>query len=91
MRSPLQYEFTTDEASFRRWVAEHVVVIDDRGTEKPLQEIAGEYRIPRYKRGDDREAVITDGLSYEWTYTDQGKHAAFDRKTQRAYFYGHAH
>lgn len=44
----------------------------------------------RTRTGPD-EITINDGLIYTWSNEDRGVQAAFDRTTNRAYYFAHFH
>jgi membrane protease YdiL (CAAX protease family) len=98
----IAYEFTTDEWAFRHWITGDRFA-PEPGVEKGVvvEEIDEPYTVQRYLLGVLQEAgraaeldgthlaTVTDGLQYDWSIEDRGVHAAFDRKTGRAYLYIH--
>jgi hypothetical protein len=98
----IAYEFTTDEWAFRHWITgDRFAPEPGVGIRVGVEEIDEPYTVPRYLLGVSQEAgkaaenhytdraTVTDGLQYDWSIEDRGVHAAFDRKTGRAYLYIH--
>jgi hypothetical protein len=86
----MEYEFNTTEADFRAWAASNGW---------PLQPISpdqtgGPWHIPRYgfdsgQPGDPKEALIANGLRYEWADSfarDNRLAVAYDLDRHRAYY-----
>ena len=96
VRGTVAYEFTITEPEFRAWVEGGIGSIESEAANVPLKEIGESYAIPSFLYLVDgasgmEEAVITDGLFYEWMNEDRGAYAAFDRQTNRAYYHAHFH
>jgi hypothetical protein len=93
MRGTIAYEFTIDEAGFKDWINTEIAPRNPKAT---LNSITNTFRITRYNslsselNGPD-SITITNGLSFQWTEGDRGIHAAFDRTTNRAYYFAHFH
>lgn len=93
MRGTIAYEFTIDEAGFKDWINTEIA---PRNPKVTLNSITNTFRITRYNslsselNGPD-SITITNGLSFQWTEGDRGIHAAFDRTTNRAYYFAHFH
>lgn len=98
----IAYECTTDERMFRHWItADRFAPEPGVGRRVVVEEIDEPYSVQRYLLGvrweagkaveDDGtdRATVTDGLKYDWSIEDRGVHAAFDRKTGRAYLFIH--
>jgi hypothetical protein len=97
----IAYEFTTREQSFRQWIMSERFAPEPSLPRADVKEITEPHGVVRYLRGvrleagkqvDDHgedEATVTEGLKYGWSIEDRGVHAAFDRKTNRAYLYIH--
>jgi hypothetical protein len=91
-RGTLLFEFDTDETSFRKWVEAGVGEIESGPVNGPLWPIENEIEVVRFisfapgVAGPERVA-LTDGLFYRASSGDQWIDVAFDRKTNRAYFY----
>jgi hypothetical protein len=82
-------EFTTDEATFRKWVAEKV---EPLGHHKHGHQVSPliEFSSPKAVMGVNGERhELKRGLSYHWHFEDQGVSAAFDAESGRAYFSVH--
>lgn len=96
VRGTVAYEFTISEQEFVQWAEGGIGSSESRGANVPVKPVNGAYSILRYSFFADElqepnEAVVTDGLYYEWTKEDRGVYAAFDRKTGRAYYHAHFH
>jgi len=95
-RGAIACEFTTDEASFRKWVASGIGSIESLSAKVHLAEITTPASLLRYHCyapelvGTDR-ALVGEGLEYHWSKEDRGVHAVFDRVTGRAYYHSHSH
>lgn len=94
-------EFTTDEQRFQDWITGERFAPEPGLPRADVEEITKPHGVVRYlqgvrqeagKQADDPEedaAIVTEGLKYDWSIEDRGVHAAFDRKTNRAYLYMH--
>ena len=96
VRGIVAYEFTTTEPEFRQWAEDGIGSTESQAANVALKPVNGRYAILRYpslteQAPDYVEAVITDGLYYEWRKEDRGVYAAFDRRTNRAYYHAHFH
>lgn len=93
MRGTIAYEFTIDEAEFKEWIHSR---LGQRHPKIPLHSIVSPFTITRFNSlsselNGPASITITNGLSFQWTEVDRGIHAAFDRTTNRAYYYAHFH
>jgi hypothetical protein len=93
-RGLIAYEFDTDEASFKKWVEGGIGSPESRQANVPLLPIVGVFTMQRYcflldRPNEPDEIEIRDGLHYTWSEEDRGVHAAFDRETNRGYFFSH--
>lgn len=81
----LAYEFTVSEESFSAWA---------KTQDYTMAEITEPFQINRYRfyagYPDDKEATISNGLSYEKMIRDAGIYVAYDRSLKRAYVYAHS-
>ena len=76
-------EFTTDEATFRQWIAAEVAPAAwDRADVAPLEKKAES--VIRDYRG--KSWLATDVLQYSWSFEGNGAVAIFDPATGRAYY-----
>lgn len=95
-RGTIAYEFTIDEEGFVEWVESGIGSLESDAASVSLQPITAPYSIRRYYgltanlTGPD-SITITNGLYYDWSKEDRGVYAAFDRTTNRAYYYAHFH
>lgn len=95
-RGTIAYEFTIDEDDFIAWVDSRIGSTESYAANIPLREVTGPYEIRRYcalsstLAGPDSK-TITNGLHYHWSKEDRGVYAAFDRATNRAYYFAHFH
>ncbi|MCE9553526.1 MAG: hypothetical protein K8T91_09155 [Planctomycetes bacterium] len=95
-RGTIAYEFTIDEAGFRRWVESGIGSIEAKSANVSLEPIEGSHTISTYHAltsalPGPEKVTLTDGLYYGWSKEDRGVHAAFDRVRQRAYYFAHYH
>lgn len=96
IRGTIAYEFTIDEKGFVKWVESGIGSIESEAANVTVQPIKAPYTIRRYCNlapgltGQDSITVV-NGLFYNWSKEDRGVHAAFDRTTNRAYYYAHFH
>ena len=95
-RGTIAYEFTIDEKGFEEWVESGIGSLESDAADVSLQPITVPYSIRRYYAltanltGPD-SITIMNGLYYDWSKEDRGVYAAFDRTTNRAYYYAHFH
>ncbi len=95
-RGTIAYEFTIDENGFVEWLESGIGSLESDAANVSLQPITVPYSIRRYNSlaanltGPD-SITIANGLHYDWSKEDRGVHAAFDRTTNRAYYYAHFH
>jgi hypothetical protein len=93
-RGTIAYEFTIDEADFIAWVRSGIGSIESDAANVPLRPITTPYEIRRFYAlssglaGPD-STTIANGLYYHWSKEDRGVYAAFDRTTNRAYYFAH--
>lgn len=94
----IAYEFDTDEASFRKWVEAGIGEIETGPVNGPISEIDARNGImmTRYtffisQAQETGLIVIEEGLTCLASSGDQWIHAAFDRKTNRAYYNANYH
>ncbi|MCA9201927.1 MAG: hypothetical protein KDA59_02740 [Planctomycetales bacterium] len=95
-RGTIAFEFTIDEKSFVEWVESGIGSFESQAANVPLQPITGPYSIRRYSSltselSGPELVTITNGLYYDWSEEDRGVYAAFDRTTNRAYYFAHFH
>jgi hypothetical protein len=95
-RGTIAYEFTIDETGFRSWVDSGIGSIESEAANVALLEITSPIAIDRYhalsaKLNGHKNISITNGLYYSWFKEDRGVYAAFDRATERAYYFAHFH
>ena len=95
-RGTIAYEFTTNEAAFRTWVESGIGSLETQYSGTKVTEITYEFQIRRYHQLKSSSSPrvdppITNGLYYAWTKEDKGIYAAFDRRTNRAYYQAHYH
>ncbi|WP_148080103.1 hypothetical protein [Roseimaritima ulvae] len=95
-RGTIAYEFTIDESGFVVWVESGIGSLESASANVSVQPITTPYSVRRYdaltaKVTGAGAITITDGLYYEWSKEDRGVYAAFDRTTNRAYYYAHFH
>jgi hypothetical protein len=96
VRGTIAYEFTIDEKGFVEWVDSGIGSLESDAANVSIQPITAPYSIRRYNSlaenltGAD-SITITNGLYYDWSIEDRGVYAAFDRTTNRAYYYAHFH
>jgi len=86
------YEFTIDEEGFRAWIEAGVDGVAPWHEDGSLWPIAGTYTIRRYhglspELTGPKSITIADGLYYEWRQGSERIYTAFDRETNRAYYY----
>ena len=82
-------EFTTDEATFRKWVAAEVEPLGHRKLGHQVHPLSA-FSSPTGVIGVDGERhELQRGLSYGWSFEDEGVSATFDADTGRAYFHVH--
>jgi hypothetical protein len=95
-RGTIAYEFTIDEKGFVNWVESGIGSLESEAANVSIKPIAVPYSIQRYKSltanltGPD-SITIANGLYYDWSKEDRGVYAAFDRTTNRAYYFAHFH
>ncbi|GAB5406566.1 MAG: hypothetical protein Aurels2KO_47970 [Aureliella sp.] len=95
-RGTIAYEFSIDEASFRRWVASGIGSIESNTSSTRVEAITVPVPITRYSAlsaeldGPDR-VTVAEGLHYSWSFEDRGVYAVFDSTQKRAYYYAHFH
>ena len=95
-RGTIAYEFTIDEAGFIEWVNSGTGSFESEAANVSLKPITTPYEITRYgafiaNTNAPDSILVSDGLYYDWSKEDRGVHAAFDRKTNRAYYSAHFH
>lgn len=95
-RGTFAAEFSVDEPDFVAWVKEEVETPATRADGIKLEEVGRGQRITRYyelSTALDGPAVfqLGPGLSFSWSFEDEGIHAAYDRDTNRAYYFVHHH
>jgi hypothetical protein len=95
IRAPLgpntAYEFTISEEGFRQWAGEWGWDVEEIGDDPVLV-----YRYARFAGIDDDsgQAVVSDGLAYEWRDADDPDvrmQVVYDRERERAYYWFQAH
>lgn len=91
-RGYIAYEFDTDEASFRKWVAGGIGSYEAEKANVPLEEIRGGATIRRFYSMTDgvtgpETITVEHGLCYDWYFEDRAVCAIYDRDTGRGYFY----
>ncbi|MEZ6089903.1 MAG: hypothetical protein R3C05_18120 [Pirellulaceae bacterium] len=95
-RGTIAYEFAIKEDAFIEWVESGIGSVESDAAKVAIQPITAPYSIPRYSSlmatltGPD-SITIANGLYYAWSKEDRGVHAAFDRSTNRAYYFAHFH
>lgn len=97
IRTPTAYEFTTDETSFLAWATAEIEGWDPRPASDAIQEIVDPARIARYVSRKTTPAeswfvTISNGLHYSRSSikdasSDISLEIAFDRTTNRAYYF----
>lgn len=95
-RGMAAFEFTTDESAFMEWVRNGVGFPDVGTPEEFLKPIDAPVEMRRcygmnWRLGGPSFITIANGWHYRWTEEDRGVYAAFDRDTNRAYYYRHLH
>lgn len=95
-RGTIAYEFTIDEKGFVAWVESGIGSLESDAANVSLQPITAPYSIRRHyglttKLTGPDSITIANGLYYDWSKEDRGVYAAFDRTTNRAYYYAHFH
>lgn len=95
-RGTIAYEFTIDEKGFVEWVESGIGSLESDAANVSIRATKEPYTIPRYtslmESSTAPESItITDGLYYDWSEEDRGIYAAFDRTSNRAYYYAHFH
>lgn len=93
-RGTIAYEFSIDESGFREWLQKTIDSMGPMYSRNSIEPITTTFTMKRYvslKRElkGDPNISISDGLRYSWHKEDRGKYAAFDRTTNRAYYYSH--
>jgi hypothetical protein len=94
-RGTIAYEFDTDEAGYLEWV-EEIRSRDPDYAKEEVSPIAMASRIYTFNflapqlTGPD-QIEINEGWYYSWNFEDQAIYAAFDRKSNRAYYFAHFH
>jgi len=94
-RGKLTYEFSIDEAAFKKWVNTQVMATPDIEIERPLSEIAASDIVYVERHVNAKEITVTDGLLYShWIKTENTEgspdgyvQVSYDRTTGRAYYY----
>lgn len=95
-RGTIAYEFTTTESAFVDWVNSGIGSFESQAANVSLRPISPQYTIQRFcslstdLKGQEL-TTIAKGLYYDWSKEDRRVKAAFDRTSNRAYYFASFH